>query len=131
MWRKTVPIIAVTLGGAACSLHSGASHGSFGAHEAVELDSAVAILHVVPPEYPATALADRLEGQVLVDVLVDTTGKVQDAAVCQSLRSDADSAALEAARAWRFSVPTVHGKPVTTGVHLCIRFVLPKQTRKE
>lgn len=63
-------------------------------------DTQYAVL--TPPAYPPQALADRIGGHVLLNVLVAADGSVKDARVAVSQPEGVfDAAALEAARAWR------------------------------
>ncbi len=54
-----------------------------------------------PPRYPPAALADRIEGEVVLDLDVDAGGVVRDVAVVRSTPPGTfDAAAIAAARTW-------------------------------
>ncbi|HEV3467811.1 MAG TPA: TonB family protein [Pyrinomonadaceae bacterium] len=77
----------------------------------------------VAPDYPPAARAQRVSGAVVVDVTVSEEGKVLEAeAVCGHplLRG----AAVDAARAWRFSPTLLDGKPVKVTGTVTINFVM-------
>ena len=80
-----------------------------------------------PPEYPAEARLAGQEGVVILLMLCDATGRVQDAWVEKSSGHPLlDEAALEAARKWTF-VPAVEGGVAVAGyVHRPVRFSLAR-----
>jgi len=65
------------------------------------------------PRYPEEAKARKLEGTVLVEILIDATGRVARARVLQSV-PDLDEAALACVYKWRFEPAIKHGDPVAT-----------------
>lgn len=73
------------------------------------------------PPYPVQA---RSGGVVLIEVLVDSTGQVADAIVIGSA-PPFDSAALEAARKWRFRPAREGGKTIASYVYLLFGFPEP------
>jgi TonB family protein len=64
----------------------------------------------VKPAYPPAAQADRIEGVVIVEAILDANGRVADARVLKSIPL-LDDAALEAVRQWQFEPPLVDGQP--------------------
>lgn len=80
----------------------------------------------VKPRYPQEALTKRVQGVVIIEVLIDQTGDVVNARVLRSIEL-LDSAALEAVSQWVFSPPVVNGRavailmPVTINFTLCCR----------
>lgn len=77
----------------------------------------------VTPDYPETAKQLKIQGIVIVEILIDETGKVEKAeALCGA---DLISAAsVEAARKWKFNPTLLDGAPVkVTGV-ITFRFNL-------
>ena len=80
------------------------------------------VLHKVEPEYPAAAREKRLEGTVLLRCLVKEDGTVDKVVL---LRTDAEEfvkPAMEAAKGWVFTKPTVNGKPRSVWVALPMHF---------
>jgi protein TonB len=77
------------------------------------------------PAYPALARWRRYQGTVLLDVLVDSEGKVGEARVLQtSGHTILDKAALAAVQGWRF-VPGRRGEEnIDMWVRIPVRFVL-------
>jgi TonB family protein len=75
--------------------------------EAVSYSDKYVILRMVKPEYPPEELAQGIEGNVTVELLVDERGRVSTASVISALgpRSFQD-AALEAALQFEFQPPT-------------------------
>jgi TonB family protein len=66
----------------------------------------------VRPAYTNRALEERIEGAVLLQMVVEADGTVGDARVIRSLHRDLDQEAVRAARRWRFEPGTFQGKPV-------------------
>lgn len=74
--------------------------------------SRVAVLHRVDPLYPASAERAGEEGIVLLEVQIDSRGKVIGVNVIQSSGfSQLDAAALKAVKQWHFA-PVVSGAKV-------------------
>lgn len=63
------------------------------------------------PKYPGTAYDNRIEGTVIVELLIDAKGKVAKARIIQSV-PELDEAALKCAKQWRFEPAKKAGKPV-------------------
>lgn len=82
-------------------------------------------LDAPPPPYPAAARLARREGVVIVDALIDASGRVLSADIRQgSGDSSLDRAALAAVRSWRFHPALRAGLPAPARVQLPIRFRL-------
>lgn len=81
-------------------------------------------LKFVSPQYPADAQARGLRGIVILELLIDTGGKVASATVTRSV-PPFDEAALVAARQWEYEVTRVGGKPVTVRLSVPITFTMP------
>lgn len=69
------------------------------------------LIYEVKPKYPPEVQADKLEGTVTVDAIVDTTGAVYQAMVVQSIPAF-DQAALDAVKQWRFQPALLNGEAV-------------------
>ena len=64
------------------------------------------------PEYTEAARRAKVQGVVIMSVLIGEDGAVQDASVTASLRPDLDQASLDAVRQWRFQPATKNGSPI-------------------
>ena len=78
----------------------------------------------VSPQYPADAQARGLRGIVILELVIDTAGKVASATVTRSV-PPFDDAALVAARQWEYEVTRVDGKPVPVRLSVPITFTMP------
>jgi TonB family protein len=72
----------------------------------------------VSPQYPASAQGDRIQGIVVIDAMISTTGCVERAKVTRSVDTRLDFAALQAVTQWRFT-PTYVGQ-ISTPVLMTI-----------
>jgi TonB family protein len=75
------------------------------------------------PEYPDDAKADRVEGDVGVEMLIDTDGSVVDVRVIKSIPK-LDQATMDAARKWKFEPVVIDDVRVQAKVKVVIRFKL-------
>jgi protein TonB len=84
------------------------------------------LVRFVKPGYPPIARRLRVEGEVVVSVLVDETGKVADARIVRSATQDVglEEAALAAARSASFQPATKDGVRVKMWTTLRIPFQL-------
>ena len=76
-------------------------------------------------EYPASALADGLEGRVLVQFIVDERGGVLDPVVLRSPSEVLSEAAIQAVRESRFEPARQGGRAVKVRFSLPVSFRLP------
>jgi len=73
------------------------------------------------PQYPQEAFIKKIEGTVLVEILIDAQGRVARARVVQSVPM-LDAAALQTVYQWVFMPAIKHGKPVATLAHIPVAF---------
>lgn len=78
------------------------------------------------PEYTPEAKSAKLEGTVLVHVLVDTEGNPRDIHVLNSIGKGLDEKAAEAAAGYKFAPALRWGMPIPFSVTLEINFRLPR-----
>lgn len=78
----------------------------------IELDRPPRVKFQISPDYPASMRHDGIEGEVLVELLVDETGRVIDAKIVRSTHHDFEGPVLRAVSRWRFDSGTRHGTPV-------------------
>jgi TonB family protein len=85
----------------------------------------------VQPVYPAEALAQGIRGIVILDLVIDKTGKVASTSVLRSVPG-LDEAAIAAARQWEYEPTRIDGKPVSVRLTVPITFslALPRLTRQ-
>jgi protein TonB len=86
-------------------------------------DTLPRLLRSNKPRYPQDAFVKKIQGTVLLEILIDERGRVAHARVLESIRA-LDDAALEAVKDWLF-VPATHaGRPVATVAQAPIRFTI-------
>ncbi|MCF6187070.1 MAG: energy transducer TonB [Desulfobulbaceae bacterium] len=78
-----------------------------------------------PPEYPRLARRRGLEGVVLLEVLVNSSGRVADIRISSSSGyALLDKAALKGVRRWHFTPGTMNGRQQEMWVEIPVRFQL-------
>ncbi len=91
------------------------------------LASSLKRLRTPSPEYPDTALAQRIAGSVTVEYTVDTNGETRDIHVVEATPPRVfDQAAINAVKHWRFAPLLVNGAAVEVPARTRMRFELPK-----
>lgn len=92
-----------------------------------EVDEVPQALRHVPPEYPYTAKRNRIEGEVVVRMLVTSQGLPVNLSIHSSTPAGVfDKAALNAAKRWKFRPGHYHGQAVDTWVLLPFNFELTR-----
>lgn len=79
------------------------------------------VLKQVQPVCPVEAVRAGITGYVVVDVVIDKSGKTRKARVVKSLPG-LDEAALDAVRGWRFVPTLVNGAATDVAASLVLRF---------
>lgn len=77
----------------------------------------------VPASYPDAARAARIQGTVMIQVLVGKDGLVKEARIVKGIPG-LDEAALEAVRRWVFKPALSKGEPVEVWVAVPVKFSL-------
>jgi protein TonB len=77
----------------------------------------------VKPVYPAIAQSARVQGVVIIEAIIGTNGKVQDAKVLRSIPL-LDQAALDAVRQWEYTPTLLNGVPVPVIMTVTVNFTL-------
>ena len=67
---------------------------------------------------------DRISGIVILELIIDRTGKVTDARVLKPLPFGLDDAAVEAVRQWQWKPGTLAGEPVDVIFNVTVNFKL-------
>jgi TonB family protein len=74
------------------------------------------------PEYTEAARKAKYSGTVVLNVTVDTTGRISDIRVARPLGMGLDEKAVEAVQQWRFSPAIKDGKPVIAQAQVEVNF---------
>jgi protein TonB len=77
----------------------------------------------VPPPYPPAARTARIEGVVIIEATIDTSGNVVAARALKSAPF-LEQAALEAVRQWKFTPTLLNGVPVPVIMTVTVNFTL-------
>ena len=76
------------------------------------------------PAYTDEAHRARIEGFVLLELLIERDGRVSAARVLKPLPFGLDQAAADAVKRWRFKPGTLNGQPVDVIFNLTVTFKL-------
>ncbi len=87
--------------------------GGTGDGPVMDYDQPPRPIKITKPPYPQEAFIKKVEGTVVVEILIDSTGRVVRARVVQSIPA-LDAAAIATVREWLFSPALKHGRPVNT-----------------
>jgi TonB family protein len=77
----------------------------------------------VPPRYPDDALQAKVQGVVVLDVVVDANGVPTDLQVAKSVPM-LDAAAIDAVKQWRYEPTLLNGAPVPVAMSVTVNFSL-------
>lgn len=83
------------------------------------------LIRRVEPVYPVLAKQSGIEGAVVLEALVNTSGQVNDLRVASG-NSLLAAAALRAVRQWRYRPSRLNGKPVEVPIRITLNFELSK-----
>ncbi len=95
--------------------------GGTGDGPVMDYDAPPKPIKLTKPQYPQEAFIKKIEGQVLVEILIDSTGRVVRARVLQSIPA-LDAAARACVLEWLFTPAMKHGRPVSTIATAPVRF---------
>jgi periplasmic protein TonB len=84
------------------------------------------ITHQTDPVYSEKARQAKIQGTVLLSLIVDPSGTPTMIKVCQGLGSGLDEKAIESVRQWKFEPGTFHGRPAAVAVNVEVDFHLRK-----
>ncbi len=76
------------------------------------------------PVYPEAARRVRIQGPVILELLLDESGAVAEVTVILGRPLGLTEAAVDAARRWRFEPSTLGGRPVKVIYRLTVHFTL-------
>lgn len=129
--QQKAPIMPMRMPAFDADIHPSLSGGIFISAESLggmgfninEVDDVPQVLRSVAPEYPYSARRSRTEGKVVIRLLVKKDGKPDNFSIHSSSPVGIfDSAALSAARRWRFKPGRYAGNDVDTWVLLPFNF---------
>lgn len=80
------------------------------------------VLRRVSPPYPEVARRIHLNGFVILQCIIDQTGRIRDAHVVSSSFAAFDQPALDAVYQWQFAPGTLNGQPVDVQFDLKVMF---------
>lgn len=76
------------------------------------------------PQYPFELRSAGVQGEVIVDFVVDASGEVTEAKALRSSRSEFEAAAVDAVSKWKFAPGRKDGRDVATHMQVPIMFRL-------
>jgi TonB family protein len=77
-----------------------------------------------PPKYPEEARKNHLEGQVILEAIIDQGGSVVSTKVLKSPDETLSQASVDAVRTWVYKPATRNGKPVKVFLSVTVTFKL-------
>lgn len=80
-------------------------------------------IHDVQPVYPGIARSARAQGTVVLEAIISKDGSVTNVRVLRSIAM-LDQAAIDAVRQWRYTPPTLNGRPVDVVMNVRVSFQL-------
>jgi protein TonB len=83
------------------------------------------LIHRVEPEYPETALQQKIQGAVVLEVHIGGDGAVQDVHVIDG-PPELAQASVDAVKQWRFKPRRVNGGPVPMQTRVTLNYRLPQ-----
>jgi protein TonB len=95
--------------------------GGTGDSPILDYDRPPRLIRQTKPQYPQEAFVKKIEGVVLVEMLIDASGRVAGARVLKSVPL-LDGAALQTVRQWVFTPAMKRGRPVATIAHAPVAF---------
>jgi protein TonB len=75
------------------------------------------------PDYPDIARRARVEGTIIMEAVLDTSGRVTQLRILKSVPL-LDQAAVDAVRQWRYTPSVYAGRPVSVLMTITVRFTL-------
>lgn len=82
------------------------------------------LIHKVEPDYTAAARDAKIEGGVLLEVVIEADGRIEEAKVLRSLDEGLDANAIAAVKTWRFEPARKDGEPVAVSARIEVNFRL-------
>jgi TonB family protein len=76
--------------------------------------------------YPPEARTRGIQGAVIMNLLIDETGKVREVSLVEGPHAELNAAAMTAARGFQFTPAMIQKKPVAVRIRYVYRFVLER-----
>lgn len=95
--------------------------GGTGDGPVMDYDSPPRAIKITRPQYPQEAFVKKVEGTVVLEILIDQNGRVVKARVLQSIPL-LDAAAIETVKQWVFKPAIKNGRPVSTVANAPVGF---------
>jgi TonB family protein len=108
-------------------VQSGSSGGGIGAGAVHRVGGKVSpprVLYAPDPQYSDAARRAKLQGAVVLWLIVDQDGKPHQIRVQRSLGKGLDEKAVEAVKKWRFKPAIKDGQPVAVMINVEVNFLL-------
>lgn len=80
------------------------------------------LLARVEPDFPESVRRAHIDGMVILEAVITTSGDVQQIHVLRSVNPLLDEAAVRAVRAWRYRPATLNGRAVPVYLTVTVRF---------
>lgn len=109
-------VVGGTLGGVL-----GGTLGGTGTGPVADYDAPPKLVRQTRPQYPQEAFVKKIEGTVVLEILIDPYGRVVRARVLQSV-PQLDAAAIATVKQWLFQPAIKNGRPVATIAHAPVNF---------
>lgn len=104
-----------------------ASEGGFAdgtAAEEYEVSEMPILVSEMKVSYPIDSKSKGIQGRVLIDIIIDTEGKVRKAILVSGPAEDLNQAALSAVKSFKFRPAKKDGKSVAVKIRYAYRFIL-------
>lgn len=82
------------------------------------------ILEKTTPKYPPEAKKEKVSGPVVLEILIDTEGRVTEARAANEADPRLVKAAVEAVKQWKFKPVLKDDKPVVVKAKITVNFQL-------
>jgi protein TonB len=82
------------------------------------------VVYSLQPQYTEVARRARLQGTVIVQAVIDESGRVLDVQVLKRLGMGLDRSAADAVAQWRFTPATLNGRPLKVIYTLTVNFTV-------
>jgi protein TonB len=82
------------------------------------------VIEKIEPRYTETARRAGIQGAVILDLIIDTAGRVESVTVLRGLPLGLTKSAVEAVEQWRFEASTYNNHPVSVRYILTVHFNL-------